>query len=204
MDCANFKLYHFKKQLSKQTMTKILTALLLFIVVACGQTNTNKEPANNSNKEVAGWKTFSDKNYSIQYPSNWELDKSGQLGTSLFLFSPLENDKDQFKDNVNLIVQDLTGRNIDLDKFVEISEEQVKTMITNSTLIESTRMKNSAPEFHKMVYTGDQGIYNLKFEQYFWVINQQAYILTLTCEQAKFPDYKETGEKILNSFSLKE
>lgn len=185
-------------------MTKILTALLLLTLVACGQANTKKEPAKNSNNEVAGWKTFSDKNYSLQYPSNWELDQSGKMGTSLFLLSPPENDKDQFKDNVNLIVQDLTGRNIDLDKFVEISEEQVKTMITNSTLIESTRMKKQNPEFHKMVYTGDQGIYHLQFEQYFWVINQQAYILTLTCEQAKFSDYKETGEKILNSFSLKQ
>jgi hypothetical protein len=185
-------------------MTKILTALLLFTLVACGQANTNKEPANNSNKEkeVAGWKTFSDKNYTVQYPSNWELNQSGQMGTSLILFSPLENEKDQFKENINLIIQDLTGRNIDLDKFVEISEGQVKTMITKSSLIESTRMKNSNPEFHKMIYLGEQGIFSLKFEQYFWIINQQAYILTLTCEQTKFSDYKETGEKILNSFSL--
>jgi hypothetical protein len=54
-----------------------------------------------------------------------------------------------------------------------------------------------------MVYSGDQGIFHLKFEQYFWVINQQAYILTLTCEQNKSSDYKENGEKILNSFSFK-
>jgi hypothetical protein len=33
-------------------------------------------------------------------------------------------------------------------------------MITNSTLIESTRMKNATREFHKMVYLGDQGIFH--------------------------------------------
>jgi hypothetical protein len=184
-------------------MTKILTTLLLFALAAFGQTNTKNETANDSKKEVAGWKTFSGTNYTIQYPPNWELNQSGQMGTSFIFFSPLENDKDQFKDNVNLLVQDLTGRNIDLNKFVEISEGQVKTMITNSTLIESTRLKNATPEFHKMVYSGDQGIFHLKFEQYFWVINQQAYILTLTCEQNKSSDYKENGEKILNSFSFK-
>ena len=184
-------------------MTKILTTLLLFALVACGQTNTKNKSANDNNKEVSGWKTFSGANYTIQYPPNWELNQSGQMGTSFILLSPLENDKDQFKENVNLLVQDLTGRNIDLDKFVEISEGQVKTMVTNSTLIESTRMKNANPEFHKMVYSGDQGIFHLKFEQYFWVINQQAYILTLTCEQNKFSDYKENGEKIINSFLFK-
>lgn len=184
-------------------MTKILTILLLITLVACGQTSPEKESSNDNNKGVVGWKTFKGTNYSVQYPPDWELDQSGQMGTSFVLFSKLENDKDPFKENVNLLVQDLTGHNIDLDKFVEISEGQVKTMITNSTLVESTRMKSSNPEFHKMIYSGDQGIYHLKFEQYFWIINQQAYILTLTCEQTKFSDYKETGEKILNSFLFK-
>ena len=119
-------------------MTKILTTLLLFTLVACGQQSTKKESSNDSNKVVAGWKTFEGTNYSVQYPPNWELSQNGSGETSFVLFSPLENDKDQFKENVNLLVQDLTGRNIDLDKFVEISEEQVKTMITNPTLIEST------------------------------------------------------------------
>jgi hypothetical protein len=184
-------------------MTKILTTLLLSTLVARGQTSTKKEFSNDSNKVVTGWKNFDGTNYFVQYPPNWELNQNGQMGASFIFFSPLENDKDQFKENVNLLVQDLTGRNIDLDKFVEISEGQVKTMITNSTLVESTRMKSPNPEFHKMIYSGDQGIYHLKFEQYFWIINQQAYILTLTCEQTKFSDYKETGEKILNSFLFK-
>lgn len=184
-------------------MTKILTALLIFTLTACGQSNTKNESANESKTEVAGWKTFSGTNYSIHYPPNWELNQSGQMGTSFILFSPFEIDNDQFKENVNLLIQDLSGQNIDLDRFVEISEGQIKTMINNSTLFESKRIKNEDPEFHKLVYSGDQGVFRLKFEQYCWVINQKAYILTLTCEDNKFSDYKVTGENILNSFSFK-
>ncbi|MBK7681894.1 MAG: hypothetical protein IPJ26_05200 [Bacteroidetes bacterium] len=40
------------------------------------------------------------------------------MGTSFIIFSPLENDEDKFKENVNLLMQDLTGQNIDLDKYV--------------------------------------------------------------------------------------
>jgi hypothetical protein len=176
---------------------------LLFTLSVCGQKITKNVSLNETKKELAGWKTFRGTNYSIQYPTNWELNQSGQMGSSFILFSPLDSDNDKFKENLNLLVQDLTGLNIDLDKFVEISEVQVKTIVTNSKLIESKRMRNTTPEFHKMVYTGDQGIFQLKFEQYFWVINQQAYILTLTCEQNKFSNYKEIGEKILKSLSFK-
>jgi hypothetical protein len=41
---------------------------------------------------------------------------------------------------------------------------------------------------------------DLKFEQYYWVINEKAFVLTLTCEEDQFKNYKEVGEKILNSF----
>jgi hypothetical protein len=184
-------------------MTKILTTFLLFAIVACGGTNSKNESANDNKKEIAGWKTFSGTNYSIQYPPHWELNQNGEMGTSFILFSPLDIDKDQFRENVNLLIQDLSGQNIGLERFVEISEGQIKTMVTNSKLFESKRIKNADPEFHKLVYSGDQGVFRLKFEQYCWVINQKAYILTLTCEENKFSDYNGNGESILNSFSFK-
>jgi hypothetical protein len=183
-------------------MTKILTILLLLSFVASGQNSNRKAIPNRGKSAIQEWETFNGSDYSIRYPSNWELNDSKQMGTSLILFSPIENSKDQFKENVNLIIQDLSSYNLDLDDFIEITLDQVKTMITNSTLLESKRVKSSNPEFHKLVYLGDQGMYHLKFEQYCWVMNDKAYILTLTCERNKFPVYKATGEKILNSFLL--
>jgi hypothetical protein len=182
-------------------MTNILTTLLLFTFIACGQT----QESNNATKETKpNWKTLEENNYSIQYPADWELNQSGQMGTTFFLFSPLSSDQDKFKDNVNLLIQDISGHNLNLDKYAEISEGQVRTMITNSTLTESKRIKNGSEEFHRMVYTGDQGMFHLKFEQFYWVKNEKAFVLTLTCEQDKFSDFKDVGEAILNSFKFKQ
>ena len=181
-------------------MTKILTILLLFTFMACGQT---PESNSSTNGEKLNWKTLEENNYSIQYPADWELNQSGQMGTTFFLLSPLSSDQDKFKDNVNLLIQDLSNLNLDLDKYAEISVGQVRTMITNSTLIESKRIKNGLDEFHRMIYTGDQGMFHLKFEQFFWINNEKAYVLTLTCEQDKFKGFKDVGETILNSFMLK-
>ncbi|HWY11050.1 MAG TPA: PsbP-related protein [Bacteroidia bacterium] len=171
-------------------MTKLFTFLLFLPIVVCGQT------ANND------WKTLDKPNYSIQYPATWELNQSGQMGTSFILFSVLESAQDKFRENITLLIQDLTGKNIDLNKFTEISESQIKTLATNAHLIESKRIKKDT-EYHKIIYTADQGIFHLEFEQYYWVINDKAYILTFTSEHTKFENFKVTGEKILNSFKLK-
>ncbi|MCK6607950.1 MAG: hypothetical protein L6Q46_06535, partial [Flavobacterium sp.] len=87
--------------------------------------------------------------------------------------------------------------------YTKISEDQIKTLVTNSILIESKRIKDGSDEYHRMIYTGDQGIFHLKYEQFFWIKNDKAYILTLTCEQDKFSKFKKMGEAILNSFRFK-
>ena len=92
-----------------------LIGLLTIIVnlTAYGQTTENKSQA----EVLDGWKSLTENSYSINYPGNWELNKSGQMGTSFILFSPLSSEQDQFKENVNLLIQDLTGYNLDLDKY---------------------------------------------------------------------------------------
>lgn len=172
-------------------MNKLQLTGILFLIsalVASGQNN--------------GWNSLNEKEYSIQYPEDWELNKSGQMGTSFMLFSQITSQTDQFKENVNLIIQDLAGHNVDLNKYVEISEGQIETIITDGEIISSNRIKNKASEFQKVIYTGKQGIFNLKFEQYYWVQNEKAYVLTLTCEEDEFNDFKEIGEKVLDSFRI--
>ncbi len=179
-------------------MTKILTILLVSTFIACGQTKESKDKETKLN-----WKTYEVSDYSIQYPDSWELNQSGQMGTSFILFSPLESRKDKFRENINFLIQDLSDYNLDLNEYAKISEGQIKKLVTNSTLIESKRIINGSNEYHRVIYSGDQGIFHLKYEQFFWVKNEKAYILTLTCEQEKFSDFKKVGEEILNSFMFK-
>ena len=75
-------------------------------------------------------------------------------------------------------------------------------MITDGKIIESKRIIGESMNHHKVMYTGKQDIYNLKFEQYYWVIRQKAFVLTFTCEERQFNNYRATGERILNSFTL--
>ncbi len=178
-------------------MKKIPILLLPFLfsnLITLGQTTPKTEK---------GWSTFSDKNYSVQYPDTWILDRNPQMGMSFVVLSKLSDPKDQFKENVNLLIQDLKGKNMTLKSYTELSEEQIATMVTNGKLIESKTRNENGSEFQKLIYTGDQGMYKLKFEQYYWVKNEKAYVLTLTCETSQFEKFKATGEKIMNSFKFK-
>jgi hypothetical protein len=154
--------------------------------------------------DAKNWKTLQATGFSIQYPDSFDLDKSGELGTSFILFSRQTNDIDLFKENINLIIQNLEGQGIDLNKYVKISEDQIKTMVTDGKLLESKRLADKyRNEYQRVIYTGKQDEYMLKWLQYYWVENKQAYVLTLTCEAQLFERYLPVGEAIMKTFQLK-
>lgn len=132
----------------------------------------------------------------MKYPGQWELNQSGISGTNFILFAPAQSAT--FRDNLNFIIQDLKGQNIDLNKFAEISVQQ-KQYITNSKILQS---ETDGPK-HKIVYTGSQGQLNLKWKQYYWVKNEKACILTFTADQLSFDKQVEDVNSIMDSFKIK-
>lgn len=154
-------------------------------------------------KDTVHWKLLSEGEYEIQYPDSWEVSNSGQMGTTFVILSPLSSELDQFRENVNLMVQDLAGYSLTLDQYVELSENQIETLITDGKISFSERQEREGVQYHKAIYTGRQGIFKLKFEQLYWLVGDTAYILTLTCEEDQYEKYKEIGGLILKSFELK-
>lgn len=144
-------------------------------------------------------KILDDKEYTIKYPGTWEVNQSGQMGMSFALFSPLSFDGDQFRENVNLIIQDLSGHEMDLTDFVNLSENQIRTIMQDSEILKSEKSGDN----HLMIYSATMGQYKLKFSQRYWLINNKAYILTFTAEQTEFDNYKGISNQIMNSFQIK-
>lgn len=148
------------------------------------------------------WKTLSELNYNITYPSAWELNQSKVSGTNFILFARGTVDG-KFRENINLLIQDLTGKGITLDKYVEITEQQIATMLNNAKIISSKRMKTATGEYHEIIYSGDQASFSLKWKQYYWVIGEKAYVLTFTGTQATYDSFLPTADKVMNSFAFK-
>ena len=149
------------------------------------------------------WKTINDNTYSIQYPDNWELNTEKSMGTSFILFTEQTSSEDKFRENINLIIQNLEGYNLNLDDYVAISEEQISKMVTNGIIIDSKRLNTNNTEFQKVIFTGKQGIFQLKFVQYYFVKDEKAYVLTFTCEEIQYEKYSLISDQILESFLFK-
>jgi len=146
------------------------------------------------------WKEFQKDNFSIKYPSGWLLKDYENL--TFLALAPLESKDDKFQENVNLLIQDLTGMNLDLDSYTTLSLRQLSTQMKNSKVLENKRIKNTPRPYQKIVYTGEMNGFQFKWMQYYWVIGNKAYLVTLTTEESKFKQYEQTGMKIMNSFKI--
>ena len=149
------------------------------------------------------WVLVDDPSYSLYYPDSFDLDKTGQMGLDVILLSRPTSKNDLFRDNINLMIQNLENTGIDLKQYVEISENQIKTVIPEVHILESKTQTKNNKTFHRIVYTGKQEPYSLKWLQYYWVEKNKAYVLTLTCEINQYNHYVKVGEKIINTFKLK-
>lgn len=151
--------------------------------------------------QKGAWIEFKKDNYHIDYPENWTLDTTN-TATCFIIFSPLSSDTDEFKENLNLVVQDLSGLNFDLDNFTALSEQQIQNYMEESDLTENERLKKGNQEYQHLIYTAKSGGKLLRFEQYYWLINEKAYVLTFTAELQYFDQYKSISKEILDSFEL--
>lgn len=190
--------------LSMHIMRSILILLLVFFsIFANGQQTVVKKTKTITSSNLNWWK-FEKDNYFILHPQDWVVDTSGTMGSSFILFAPVENTADQFKENVNLLIQNLEGKNISLNQYVQFSENQIKTMIQNAKIEESKRIKKDSLEYHSVMFTGEQGNYKLRFEQYYFLKAGKSYVLTFTHEQSKNEQYRRLGELMLSSFRIKD
>jgi hypothetical protein len=151
--------------------------------------------------EKDAWTVIDQSDFALSYPASWSLDQSGRSGTKFILFTGQNNSG--FADNLNLIIQDLKGSGFDLDKYVTLSEGQVKTAITNSQITESKRQKSELGEFQEVIFTGEQGVFHLKWRQRYWVKGEKAFVLTFTASQATYGNYIDVNQKLFDSFKVK-
>jgi hypothetical protein len=145
----------------KLTFTSILFLLAAFCFA---QSDTSK--ASYSNDKIK-----------IEYPKTWRLDTSGIMGTEFFVFSPLENETDKFSENVNGLIQDLSGQNIDLEKYKEITDKQLIELATDGVVFESVVVKTDDRNYFKILYAMTQGKFRLKICSICYIKDDKAYLL---------------------------
>jgi len=170
---------------------KQISFLLLLAVLVNTQVNAQTR-----------WKTISQDAFSIKCPGDWTADTSKKMGADVFMYNK-EDMNDGFAENINVLVQDLSAYDLDLDAYTELSEEQIKTMVVGAKIMSSERITSGAFPYHKIIYVGKQNDVLLKFLQHYYVKDKKAYVLTLTCVENQFDKYQSIGNAIFKSFQFK-
>jgi PsbP len=177
----------------------MLLLLLLRFAGATAQTVTSSTAG-----EKPVWATFADPEFTLRYPPNWEIDQSGMFGSSFFLYAPLETRNDTFRENFNLIINDLSEfPGIPLAEVAEGARQQIIGMINDVKILEFKEMSDGIAQYYLVEYSGTQGKFELHWRQQYWLSHNHFYVLTFTAEEPEYKRYQALAEGVFGSFFLK-
>jgi hypothetical protein len=142
------------------------------------------------------------KDYSLSIPYGWLVDSSGVTGADIFLVAPHKDANPKFRENVNVMLQDLALLKIDLEGYKAFSEEQVLNM-KDSELHLSEIVNIGGNAFYKLHFSFTMGEIRLQAKAYCVIKNSIAYLVTYTAEAKHYDIYSQEAEAVLNSFELR-
>nr|WP_321231756.1 PsbP-related protein [uncultured Psychroserpens sp.] len=150
------------------------------------------------------WKTLEKENYSISYPTTWEhSDKKPQPSTQFVLFSEVASqEKDSFRENINLSTENLNGQNPSLSDYTRVSLDQVKAQVPTAKIVASSTTKVNGIDVSDITWSATFGAIDLKFRQFLFIKNGTAYILTYTGSSSEFDNYSKVVNTTFNSFKF--
>lgn len=145
----------------------------------------------------------SDFGVTLKYPKDWTIQEN-VMGVLAAFMSPLADKQDTFAENVTFVAQSLGGEKVSLKDLGKASAAQLEKVITDFKLESNEGAKAGQYDALKLVYTGKQGAVDLKWAQFYTVIEKgNMYILTFTAPTDQFDAVNSTAENIVNSIQIK-
>lgn len=138
------------------------------------------------------------KGFSIKTPENWET-KEELMGMAFVTLSPQEGPADDFRENVNIIVEDLP-RTLSLEEYYELSLANVRQLLTEFEEYESGQSSINGCDTKWLVYSHRMGIFNIKVLVYSLIKGRRAYVITCSAAHDQFSIYRPQFEGIAGTF----
>ena len=140
--------------------------------------------------------------FKIEYPRDWTREEN-QNGAAVIFYSPLDNKLDYFRDNVNIVVQDLQ-KPMTLSEYSDLAIKQMEGVFTtNFQVTESVVATLSGRPAHKLVFTGKGPDTELKYYIVWTLDETKAYQVTYLAFPSAYEKYLPKVEKMISSFRLK-
>lgn len=175
------------------------TYLLAILVVILGITMT----VSNISAIHEKWHNFSNDAFEISYPEGWTPDTTrSEMGASLILLADAENESDDFRENINVNIQDLSKQKMTVEQFAKISETQISNMIQQVTIIRSEKVTDTPGRMWCMEFENSKVGEELRWKQYYYPKDDKMFVLTFTAKKSAYDKFHLLADKIMNSFTL--
>lgn len=194
----------------------LLLLVILILIAGCNNDTQNdiydnkavedNEVKNNDNGESDDILVYTNEEYGIEctYFNHWEL-KQNYLGTIVMFMSPLENEEDEFRENVNIVVEDLSAQEmeIDLETYSEASIDVLKKTLPDVNVLSNESYSLNDLDANRITFIGTQDIYSIKFMQVHAIKEGKAYVITYSASEDKYDEYMVYMNQILEDFTIK-
>lgn len=134
----------------------------------------------------------------INHPKSWTIEED-QGG--VYFLSPKETSADTMRENVNVLVEDISGDTVTLEQYTASALEQVKSL-TNYTLVSQGKSRLGKLPAYSIVYTATIDNHAVQFQQAWTVKGKKAYLVTLASSPTSFESYTRVFGRMIKSFGL--
>lgn len=140
-----------------------------------------------------------EKEYSLEYPSNWMKNDVPQL--DLVLFAPPKEKDGNPHASMN-VVSEKVGEKISLDQFYSESATNLTSALKDVKVEKNGTVQFNGVPSKWMQYTHVMQGVTFRVLQYFIVADQTIFLMTFSSSDKDFDDYRADFEKIANSFKI--
>jgi hypothetical protein len=176
-------------------MLKFIALCATVILGQVSAQNTEKQ-SNNSEKN-----NYSTADFSIDFPGDWQLNNSGSMGTTVISLSP-QQENDSFLENFNIIVMPIE-KGTTLKGLTDTALAMIGKVMNEFEFVERKTMQINGKECAKITYIFKQGLFKLKTNQYIFLKDKSAYLITATFLTTTYNDYISINDDVINTFKLK-
>ena len=142
-----------------------------------------------------------DYGFEVEYPEVWSRqNRDDFFATGVTFLSPLEDDSDEFKEQVSILVEDLPS-DVSLEQYTEESIAEIKKL-SDPNVGDAQTVDLGENEGRQIIYIGEVNNNTVQRMQTWSIKDNRAYILTYTARPNSYNTYLPTVEKMIESFNI--
>src|SRR6218665_214771 len=118
------------------------------------------------------------------------------------IFKPKRGVQDLFQENVNLTLEDLSQKRMNLEQYTEVTKKQIIDNLGSSAIISLKSTTLAGQQAKEFIYDMNYQGRSLKLKQYWFIKGNIAYLFSYTAEPSKYGKYESTATEMIQSFKF--